>query len=79
MSEKIDNGGPAYGHGTPEAGGHPGMSLHDFFAAHALLGICANPHFFGSAFQQNPNAAAEFADEAADAMLAHRNKETDND
>ncbi len=47
----------------------------DWFAGQALAGICANPNFFGSIFQQSPEAAADFAAEAADAMLAERAKQ----
>lgn len=50
----------------------PGMSLRNYYAGQALAGICANPSFFGSLFQQSPDAAAEFAADAADAMLKAR-------
>lgn len=47
-----------------------GMSLHRYFAGQALAGICANPHFFGSTMQGHPQAAAQFALDAADAMAS---------
>ncbi len=36
---------PAFAHGSPEHGGHPGMSRRDYFAAAALRGMMANPFF----------------------------------
>ena len=36
MSDTIDDGGPAFGHGNYEQGGDPGMTLRDYFAGQAL-------------------------------------------
>lgn len=84
MGETKDTGGPAFAHGNPEQGGHPGMDLRDWFAGQALMGIsehCASIRFEeegeGGA-QRVVNGAASIAYAFADAMLAHRNKETDN-
>ena len=45
-----------------------GMTLRDYFAAQAIIGICASG--FGTA-----EWAAKRADEVADAMIAEREKE----
>ena len=55
--------------------GHNGLSTWEYYAGQALAGICANPNFFGSFFQQSPEAAADFAAKAATAMLAERAKQ----
>jgi|GEM_PF-1201965 len=34
-AKKVEDGGPAFGHGNHEQGGHSGMSLRDYFAVHA--------------------------------------------
>jgi hypothetical protein len=49
-----------------------GMTLLQYYAGQALAGICANPQFFGSIMQQEPEAAADFANKTATAMLSHR-------
>lgn len=86
MGEKIDTGGPAFAHGNPEQGGHPGMDLRDWFAGQALAGLgtwtpdARYTDRAGVCFNR-----AEWAYEQADAMLEariitlSRNKETDND
>ena len=59
---KFDDGGAAY----PVAGDvtfNEGMTLWDYFAAHALMGYCAD----------YPECA-KFAANAADAMIAERKK-----
>lgn len=33
-TEEQREGGPAFAHGSPEHGGHQGMSLRDYFAIH---------------------------------------------
>lgn len=46
-------------------------AIHDFNQAvflAALQGITANPHFFGSLYQQDPRAAVEFAVQCVQAM-----------
>jgi hypothetical protein len=48
-------------------GSYFGMSLRDYFAAHALAGSLAQPEAF-----QNPSHAAEWAYQHADAMLRER-------
>jgi hypothetical protein len=48
--------------------------LRDEFAGQALQGIVANNAFFGFSFQQSPEAAADFAYRAADAMLKERER-----
>lgn len=47
-----------------------GLTIRQYYQAAALQGITANPNFFGSQFQQNPQCAAGFAVECADAILA---------
>lgn len=45
-----------------------GMQLHDYFAAKAMQGICADPRVF------SPEKIAKLAYLVADAMIAERNK-----
>lgn len=47
-----------------------GLTKREAFAMAALQGISANPNFFGPLFQQNPRAAADYAVDAADALIA---------
>lgn len=63
-----DDGGPAFAHGDHTNGGHPGMSLRDWFAGQALAGILANPAVSASAAVHIPAAAYAMADD----MLAAR-------
>lgn len=65
MSEKINDGGPAF------PGYHlaPGMTLRDYFAGQALQGLCADSEL--STTQQR---MAKWCFEVADAMLAERAK-----
>jgi hypothetical protein len=67
VSEEKDDGGPAFPVDRANWGMDrlPGMSLRDFFAGQALVGLLANPED-GSIVKQ----AYLFAD----AMLAERNK-----
>jgi hypothetical protein len=45
MSDKTNDGGPAFGHGDPVHGGSSGMCLRDWFAGQALAGLLASgPH-----------------------------------
>lgn len=79
---KINDGGPAFPLSKDMAldpvtslSGEDvssGMSLLDYFSGQALAGICANPNFFGSIFQQSPIAAADFARQVGYAMLSAR-------
>lgn len=63
---KHDDGGPAF----PSSGFelHHGMTLWDYFAAHALVGYWADGR--GGTYA----GAAEFAADSADAMIAERKK-----
>jgi len=65
----TNTGGPAFPYraysGIPE----PGMTLRDYFAAKALLGICANQD---NRAYKNPETFAVAAYTLADAMLAAR-------
>ena len=77
MCEKIEDGGPAF----PNAGGSDsplygayGMSLRDWFAGQALMGITSNPNTRGDADRLSEGIAL-YAFKAADAMLAERKKE----
>jgi hypothetical protein len=65
----VEDGGPAfpcegYGQWAP----HPGMSLRDWFAGHALAGIIANP---GDGTMDQALAGAWLY---ADRMIAERSK-----
>lgn len=80
--EQPNDGGPAFGHGNPEQGGDPGMSLRDWFAGQAIAGLLANEDAVGdiqiTARQDGvayPEMAASIAFNIADAMLAHRTGE----
>lgn len=70
---KINDGGRAFpvwelnGQGKPEMTGF-GMSLRDYFAAKAMQGLAANPE----AWDMTDEKVAEWAYNAADAMLAAR-------
>lgn len=55
---------------TPNDSEQLGLTKRELFAAMAMQGISANPNFFGTLFQQNPRAAADYAVDAADALLA---------
>jgi hypothetical protein len=67
MTDKIEDGGPAFPIETTATPYAPGMSLRDWFAGQALCGLMAND-------EQAPESV--FAKEAyrmADAMIAARN------
>lgn len=73
MSEPINTGGPAF---PTEAANHysgiaasPGMTLRDYFAAHALAGLCANARW-NATYQVEKVASSAYA--MADAMLKAR-------
>jgi hypothetical protein len=57
----------------PTANYGAGMTLRDYFAGHALVGIIAHPNGIGSW-----QVAAKHAYLSADAMLAERTKEQSN-
>ena len=64
-----ETGGPAFPTGTGVTPYNPGMTLRDYFAAQALIGICANQDnraFIGAV----PFASAAYV--LADAMLKAR-------
>jgi hypothetical protein len=50
----------------------PGMTLRDYYFGQALVGIMANPHFYGPLMQQSSSAAVEFANEVADMAINSR-------
>ncbi|MFA5820426.1 MAG: hypothetical protein WC854_14265 [Bacteroidales bacterium] len=77
-----DTGGPAfpqtqvdYGNGPEDPGpfGMGGMTLRDYFAAHALTGLCSAQNANG-VWQGDVPEAAEKAYFLADAMIAERGK-----
>lgn len=79
MSDKRDDGGPAWGRQYGEVvledghqvgiGPQDGMTLRDWFAGQALAGVLN----WSEAFY-NPSHAVEWAYGLADAMLAERKK-----
>ena len=54
---------------------YDGMTLRDYFAAKAMLGLFSSGHFKGSVFSQNTVEVAKVAYIMADAMLAAREQE----
>ena len=74
---EINNGGPAFPTENarqtgPNSYHYAGMTLRDYFAAAALMGMTANP----CDVNQRRDDIAELAYKAADAMLKERNKTT---
>jgi len=74
---KINDGGPAFGHGDHQHGGSAGMSLRDWFAGQALdaiiRAVCAGQHFPHSYHGECAESAmARNAYRIADAMLKAR-------
>ena len=67
---KINDGGPAFPHN--DACNYPGMSLRDYFAGQALVGILANPESANCA--DTFNTYAKEAMQYADAMIVAREK-----
>lgn len=68
MSDKVDDGGPAFPeHAGQEIWQRPGMTLRDWFAGQFLAGSMANSEAAGDAHE-----TAEWAYKFADAMLAAR-------
>lgn len=72
MADKINDGGPAFprssgggAYGTAQSG----MSLRDWFAGQALIGLLASPGVTPT------GATVRWAYEHADAMLAARQKQ----
>ena len=66
-----DTGGPAFPE-TPLSGGHPGMTLRDWFAGQALAGIVSRP---GVCLSEESSGAAVMAYQIADMMISERNKQ----
>ena len=67
MSEKINDGGPAFPLKEPLTSDCLGMSLRDYFATDALQGLIAHKGFY-------PTDGAADCYKAADAMIAERRK-----
>lgn len=65
-NEKIDDGGPAFGSGDATNGGYVGMSLRDWFAGQALVGLLANYA------ERTSEVDASAAYSVADAMIKRR-------
>ena len=73
MSESIETGGPAFPQEATSAQGKHywfGMSLRDWFAGQALVGICAHPNNTSAKLSREDVALSSYA--MADAMLAAR-------
>ena len=70
MTETTD-GGPAFAHGNPTDGGSSGMSLRDWFASMATVGMLASPHLRGDPTADHGDFA-NLAYRIADAMLRAR-------
>ena len=73
---KIDDGSPAFPHPSVSVTQH-GMSLRDWFAGPALIGLIQhNPHSFEARKDKNhQDGVASLSYRFADAMLAERKKE----
>jgi len=69
MKGPINDGGQAFAGG---AWGGTGMTLRDYFAGAALTGILLEAGEIGQHAQRNPDKAAAWAYDQADAMLASR-------
>ena len=74
----MSNGGPAF----PTCDHADGMSLRDYFAGQALLGLCGNPDYVKTVKEFTKNdaragqaMAARSAYRIADAMLTARGEE----
>lgn len=80
MSDKINDGGPAFPFGqVSEATGAPingyhndGMSLRDYFAGQAMQGICSGASSHGPMGGFKSTVVAADAYDIANAMLAAR-------
>lgn len=69
---KINNGGPAFPtERTAYFEAKPGMTLRDWFAGHALAGLCASASGIGIPSDE----MAGIAYSRADAMIAEGNKD----
>lgn len=75
---KIDTGGPAFPMATVDGWFQTGMTLRDWFAGHALAGICVNDEYWRLNEEYRGKSASEIAHRAyqvADAMIAEGNKD----
>lgn len=71
MSTKPKDGGPAF----PVADFHPGMTLRDYFAAHALIGVLADRRYAEAANESVcAHEIARYCGVIADSMLAERDR-----
>ena len=70
MSEQIEDGGPAFPIASVGCGQHPGMTLRDWFAGQAMIGLCSGINSGSDAWLIN--CAADLAYQIADAMLEAR-------
>ena len=68
---KENNGGPAFPRPTSDVPGQPGMSLRDWLAGQAVIGLV---QFADSPTRLSPSEMAEAAFKIADAMLKQRDK-----
>lgn len=64
----------AFPYGNPAAGGDPGMTLRDWFAGQALIGLATTNHGndWGTSGVRHGTICAEKAYAIADAMLKER-------
>lgn len=65
---------PAFGHGSPEHGGHPGMTLLDYFAGQALNCVAESRTDGQPSRAWDMNEVAADAYELAQAMIEQREK-----
>jgi hypothetical protein len=84
ISDVINDGGPAFAHGNPECGGHPGMSLRDWYASQSP----SMPREWWEMYGQDDRnidpliiakATAEWKFAYADAMLVARSTEKEEE
>jgi hypothetical protein len=69
-AQQINDGGPAFPQAEYPHMGQSGMTLRDYFAAKALMGLLASRN--GSSPRFHPKDDAEYVYAVADAMLAAR-------
>ena len=68
MKETKSDGKQAFPTGNPTHGGNPGMTLRDWFAGQALVGLVASPATDNCTFGSVASSAYGYAD----AMLKER-------